>query len=106
MFRMLGLLLVQGLVLLLAPTTPAAAYGEFPQGSVTKEIATNSTTLHARVGGHGPAVVPLPGFGYTGDMWSPPPPDLARQAHPTRPMLMTLPTESPYRAERRMVCRS
>jgi pimeloyl-ACP methyl ester carboxylesterase len=78
MIRMLGLLLVQGLVLLLAHTTPAAAYGDFPQGFVTKEIATNGTTLHVRVGGHGPAVVLLHGFGDTGDMWAPLAADLAK----------------------------
>src|SRR5205085_11905258 len=78
MIRMLGLLLVQGLVLLLAHTTPAAAYGDFPQGFVTKEIATNGTTLHVRVGGHGPAVVLLHGFGDTGDMWAPLAADLVK----------------------------
>ena len=34
-------------------------------------IAANGTTLHVRVGGHGPAVVLLHGFGDTGDMWAP-----------------------------------
>lgn len=71
MLRMLGLALAQVLVLLLAPTAPAAAYGEFPAGFRTKEIATNGTTLHVRVGGQGPAVVVLHGFGDTGDMWAP-----------------------------------
>ena len=71
MIRMLGLALAQVLVLLLASMAPAAAYGEFPQGFITKEIATNGTTLHVRVGGHGPAVVLLHGFGDTGDMWAP-----------------------------------
>jgi pimeloyl-ACP methyl ester carboxylesterase len=71
MIRRLGLLLTLGLVLLLAPMAPALAYGEFPQGFITKEIATNGTTLHVRVGGHGPAVVMLHGFGDTGDMWAP-----------------------------------
>jgi len=37
----------------------------------TQEIATNGTTLHVRVGGTGPAVVLLHGFGDTGDMWEP-----------------------------------
>ncbi|MDQ7251448.1 alpha/beta fold hydrolase [Dongia sedimenti] len=71
MIRMLGLVLVQVLALLLASLAPAAAYGEFPQGFVAKQIATNGTTLHVRVGGHGPAVVLLHGFGDTGDMWAP-----------------------------------
>jgi len=32
-------------------------------------IETNGTSIHVRVGGHGPAVVMLHGFGTTGDMW-------------------------------------
>jgi pimeloyl-ACP methyl ester carboxylesterase len=71
MIRMLGLVLVQGLVLLLAQAVPAAAYGEFPDGFRAQEIATNGTTLHVRIGGQGPAVVVLHGFGDTGDMWAP-----------------------------------
>jgi pimeloyl-ACP methyl ester carboxylesterase len=34
-------------------------------------IATNGTTLFVRVGGHGPGVVLLHGYGETGDMWEP-----------------------------------
>ncbi len=71
MIRLLGLALAQVLLLLLASIAPAAAYGEFPQGFIDKEIATNGTTLHVRVGGHGAAVVLLHGFGDTGDMWAP-----------------------------------
>ncbi len=37
----------------------------------TRDIATNGTTLHVRVGGSGPAVVLIHGFGDTGDMWTP-----------------------------------
>ena len=36
-----------------------------------QEIKTNGTTLHVRVGGSGPAIVLLHGFGDTGDMWAP-----------------------------------
>src|SRR5258708_20639521 len=35
----------------------------------TRRIETNGTSIHVRVGGHGPAVVMLHGFGTTGDMW-------------------------------------
>jgi pimeloyl-ACP methyl ester carboxylesterase len=35
----------------------------------TRTIETNGTSIHVRVGGHGPAVVMLHGFGTTGDMW-------------------------------------
>jgi pimeloyl-ACP methyl ester carboxylesterase len=37
----------------------------------TREIETDGATIHTRVGGHGPAVVLLHGFGTTGDMWAP-----------------------------------
>jgi pimeloyl-ACP methyl ester carboxylesterase len=43
----------------------------FPDGFRTEEIATNGTTLHVRIGGKGPAVILLHGFGDTGDMWAP-----------------------------------
>lgn len=51
---------------------PASARVEpFPPAFHTEEIATNGTTLHVRVGGTGPAVVLLHGYGETGDMWAP-----------------------------------
>jgi pimeloyl-ACP methyl ester carboxylesterase len=43
----------------------------FPQGFRVLQIKTNDTTLHVRVGGSGPAVVLLHGYGDTGDMWIP-----------------------------------
>jgi len=43
-----------------------------------ENIATNGTTLSVRVGGKGPAVVLLHGYGETGDMWEPMAVDLAR----------------------------
>jgi pimeloyl-ACP methyl ester carboxylesterase len=43
----------------------------FPGGFHTQEIATNGATIHVRIGGHGPAVVLLHGYGETGDMWAP-----------------------------------
>ncbi len=38
---------------------------------IPQMVQTNGTTLFVRVGGHGPAVVLLHGFGDTGDMWAP-----------------------------------
>src|SRR5437879_2619044 len=35
----------------------------------TEHVATNGTTLYVRIGGTGPAVVLLHGYGETGDMW-------------------------------------
>jgi len=43
----------------------------FPRGFQTQEIKTDGATIHVRVGGQGPAVVMLHGFGNTGDMWAP-----------------------------------
>ena len=43
----------------------------YPAAFTTREIATNGTTIHVRVGGSGPAVVLLHGYGETGDMWAP-----------------------------------
>jgi len=57
-----------GIFLLAAP---ALAVEPFPASFHAKEIKTNGTTLFVRVGGHGPAVVLLHGFGDTGDMWAP-----------------------------------
>jgi pimeloyl-ACP methyl ester carboxylesterase len=49
----------------------ASAITPFPKEMRTRDIAVNGTTLHVRVGGHGPAVVMLHGFADTGDMWAP-----------------------------------
>lgn len=63
----------------LACAGPAAAQSlTFPKNFRTQEIATNGVTLHVRVGGTGPAVVLLHGYGETGDMWVPLAIDLAR----------------------------
>jgi len=48
-----------------------AAVPPYPASFHTQEVATNGTTIHVRVGGKGPAVVLLHGYGETGDMWSP-----------------------------------
>ncbi len=60
---------------------PAAAYAQFepfPSGFQTKMIAANGTRIHVRVGGKGPAVILIHGFGDTGDMWTKLAADLAR----------------------------
>jgi pimeloyl-ACP methyl ester carboxylesterase len=41
----------------------------FPAGMQSREIETNGAKIHVRVGGRGPAVVMLHGFGTAGDMW-------------------------------------
>jgi pimeloyl-ACP methyl ester carboxylesterase len=51
---------------------PALARIEpFPAAFKTETIATNGTSLYVRVGGKGPAVILLHGYGETGDMWAP-----------------------------------
>jgi pimeloyl-ACP methyl ester carboxylesterase len=58
--------------LALACAAPAAAQvAPYPASFTTQEIATNGTTIHVRVGGSGPAVLLLHGYGETGDMWEP-----------------------------------
>lgn len=55
-----------------------AAVIPFPAAFHTEFVATNGTSLYVRVGGSGPAVVLLHGFGDTGDMWAPLAADLAK----------------------------
>lgn len=50
----------------------------YPATFTTQDIATNGTTLHVRIGGSGPTVVLLHGYGETGDMWAPLAAELAR----------------------------
>lgn len=56
---------------LMGATEATAQPKPFPAAFKTQDIATNGTTLHVRVGGSGPAVVLIHGFGDTGDMWEP-----------------------------------
>jgi pimeloyl-ACP methyl ester carboxylesterase len=55
-----------------AVTSPAQAKVQpFPAGFHPRNIPTNGTTLYVRIGGQGPAVLLIHGFGDTGDMWAP-----------------------------------
>ncbi|WP_439542090.1 alpha/beta fold hydrolase [Hyphomicrobium sp.] len=56
----------------------AAEELSFPENFTTQEVTTNGATIHVRVGGHGPAVLLLHGYGETGDMWVPMAVDFAR----------------------------
>jgi len=62
----------------LLPGVAAAQELTFPSSFRQQTIATNGTKLHVRVGGKGPAVVLLHGYGETGDMWVPLAVDLSR----------------------------
>ena len=52
-----------------APTWAAPL--PYPSTFEIRDIQTPEVTMHVRVGGSGPAVVLLHGFGDTGDMWTP-----------------------------------
>jgi pimeloyl-ACP methyl ester carboxylesterase len=52
--------------------SPASARVEpFPASFRTADIKTDGAVIHVRVGGQGPAVLLLHGFGDSGDMWRP-----------------------------------
>jgi pimeloyl-ACP methyl ester carboxylesterase len=59
-------------------TTSDASITPFPATFHAQMVRTNGTSLYVRVGGKGPAVVLLHGFGDTGDMWAPLAADLAK----------------------------
>ena len=57
-----------------ALTLSWAAYGKvapFPASFRVMDVKTDGAIIHVRVGGHGPAILMLHGFGDTGDMWQP-----------------------------------
>ena len=59
-------------VIALATTLSAGAQPKpFPPSFKTESVQADGVELHVRVGGTGPAVVLIHGFGDTGDMWSP-----------------------------------
>jgi pimeloyl-ACP methyl ester carboxylesterase len=57
--------------LLMSAVAAQARVERFPAGFHIERIKTGDATLYVRVGGKGPAVVLLHGFGDTGDMWAP-----------------------------------
>jgi pimeloyl-ACP methyl ester carboxylesterase len=72
LFRGTVQLLLLGFVCAPVISLPALAEVQpFPPGFHTEEIKTDGATIYVRVGGKGPAVVMLHGFGDTGDMWAP-----------------------------------
>jgi len=60
------------MVRLVLLATPAVAQVQpFPASFKTRTISTNGAQIFVHVGGQGPAVVLLHGYGETGDMWAP-----------------------------------
>jgi pimeloyl-ACP methyl ester carboxylesterase len=64
-------LIAASLVMAVAAAPGAAKVEPYPAGFMTRDIAANGTTIHVRVGGSGPVVLMIHGFGDTGDMWAP-----------------------------------
>ena len=64
-------LLAAGVIAFLVTTPAAAKVDPYPASFQVRDVAANGTTIHVRVGGQGPVVVLLHGFGDTGDMWAP-----------------------------------
>ena len=64
-------LLLLGLALGALSSRAGGGIESLPPAFHVAEIASGDVTLHVRIGGQGPAVVMLHGFGDTGDMWAP-----------------------------------
>jgi pimeloyl-ACP methyl ester carboxylesterase len=60
------------------PVAARAQDFNYPRSFRQQDIASNGTKLHVRVGGSGPPVVLLHGYGETGDMWVPLAKDLVK----------------------------
>src|SRR5215813_3489530 len=58
-------------LLLVAPAAASEQAFIYPSHFRTQQISSNGTMVHVRIGGKGPAVLLLHGYGETGDMWAP-----------------------------------
>jgi pimeloyl-ACP methyl ester carboxylesterase len=67
MARLLWIALLAGII----PFPASARIVPYPSSFHGRLTQTNGTALYVRVGGSGPAVVLLHGYGETGDMWEP-----------------------------------
>ena len=76
MRRALTLAIAFTLSLIAAPSS--AQVPPYPSMFQNQDLQVNGTTIHVRLGGAGPAVVLLHGYGETGDMWAPLAANLAR----------------------------
>src|SRR5882724_3651148 len=83
-----------------ADASAPAGIRPFPAGFGTRHIQVKDVALYVRIGGEGPAVVLLHGYGETGDMWAPLATELARDhtviAPDLRGMGLTWRPESGY----------
>jgi len=70
-FSISARMLLAAIAGLLFASTGFAGVQSFPPSFHAQEIPTDGAIIHVRVGGRGPAVVMLHGFGDSGDMWAP-----------------------------------
>ncbi len=68
-WRQAGVVLLAVLLCMAGPVLAGVA--PYPAGFRTLHVAAGDASIYVRVGGSGPAVVLLHGFGDTGDMWAP-----------------------------------
>jgi pimeloyl-ACP methyl ester carboxylesterase len=66
-----GLALFAGLFCAVGVSPQAKAVEPYPASIHAQQFTIDGTTTHVRVGGKGPAVLMLHGFGDSGDMWAP-----------------------------------
>src|SRR3989475_11772889 len=79
----------------LLATTARAQVPSFPADFKTRTISTRGAQIFVRVGGQGPAVGLLHGYGETGGIWGPRRARPAPGHHPTVPELGRLRLSSP-----------
>ena len=71
MIRRFKSLLTVGLIAMAIALPAHAEPKPYPSSFKVEDIQTDGVRMHVRVGGSGPAVVLIHGFGDTGDMWAP-----------------------------------
>jgi pimeloyl-ACP methyl ester carboxylesterase len=64
-------LLILSLIAIFYAPAAIARIEQFPADFKIQRIPANGTTMYVRIGGTGPAVVLLHGYGETGDVWAP-----------------------------------
>ena len=64
-------MVLTAIALLSLTLSASAEVRPFPRSFRIENVKTDGATIYVRVGGKGPAVIMLHGFGDTGDMWAP-----------------------------------
>ena len=71
-------LIAAAFLAMIAPAPSFAKTGAFPPSFSEKTAIVGGRAVHYRIGGAGPSVLLLHGYGDTGEMWAPLAPDLAK----------------------------